>query len=119
MGMRLASVDPVAWLLEMPIVRRLPLAIDMFSAMVLGSILQPVSPDAGCNRTIFPRNLTDSPGRHQHVFAKPPVAGRLPIFPQSETMFFLKVVDAQIEFATDGSSLVLHQNGRSTKASRR
>jgi CubicO group peptidase (beta-lactamase class C family) len=45
--------------------------------------------------------------------------GKLPIFPQSETMFFLKVVDAQIEFAADGSSLVLHQNGRSTKAARR
>jgi CubicO group peptidase (beta-lactamase class C family) len=45
--------------------------------------------------------------------------GRLPIFPQSETLFFLKAVDAQIEFAADGSSLVLHQNGRSTKAARR
>jgi CubicO group peptidase (beta-lactamase class C family) len=41
------------------------------------------------------------------------------IFPQSETMFFLKVVDAQIEFAADGSSLVLHQNGRDTKAPRK
>jgi hypothetical protein len=45
--------------------------------------------------------------------------GRLPIFPQSETLFFLKVVDAQLEFAADGSSLVLHQNGRATKAVRR
>jgi CubicO group peptidase (beta-lactamase class C family) len=45
--------------------------------------------------------------------------GKLAIFPQSETQFFLKVVDAQIEFAADGSSLVLHQNGRSTKAARR
>ena len=45
--------------------------------------------------------------------------GKLPIFPQSETLFFLKVVDAQMEFAADGSSLVLHQNGRSTKAPRR
>jgi CubicO group peptidase (beta-lactamase class C family) len=45
--------------------------------------------------------------------------GKLPIFPQSETLFFLKVIDAQIEFAADASSLVLHQNGRATKASRR
>lgn len=45
--------------------------------------------------------------------------GKLPIFPQSETLFFLRVVDAQIEFAADGSSLILHQNGRSTKAGRR
>jgi CubicO group peptidase (beta-lactamase class C family) len=41
----------------------------------------------------------------------------LPIFPQSETMFFLKAVDAQIEFPKgDGSGkasqLTLHQNGR-------
>jgi CubicO group peptidase (beta-lactamase class C family) len=45
--------------------------------------------------------------------------GKLPIFAQSETLFFLKVVDAQIEFAADGSSMVLQQNGRSTKAARR
>ena len=41
-----------------------------------------------------------------------------PIFPQSETLFFLKAVDAQIEFAPDGSSLVLHQGGRDQKAPR-
>jgi len=45
--------------------------------------------------------------------------GKLPIFPQSETLFFLKAVDAQIEFAADAGSLVLHQNGRDQKASRR
>ena len=45
--------------------------------------------------------------------------GKLPIFPQSETLFFLKAVDAQIEFAADAGSLVLHQNGRDTKAIRR
>jgi CubicO group peptidase (beta-lactamase class C family) len=45
--------------------------------------------------------------------------GKLPIFPQSETLFFLKVVDAQLEFAADGSSLVLHQGGREQKATRR
>jgi CubicO group peptidase (beta-lactamase class C family) len=45
-----------------------------------------------------------------------------PIFPESETMFFLKVVDAQIEFVKDASGavthLVLHQGGRDQKASR-
>ncbi|HUQ87978.1 MAG TPA: serine hydrolase [Vicinamibacterales bacterium] len=40
------------------------------------------------------------------------------IFPQSETLFFLKAVDAQIEFAADASSLVLHQSGRDVKAPR-
>jgi len=45
--------------------------------------------------------------------------GKLPIFASSESLFFLKVVDAQIEFAADASSLVLHQNGRSQKAVRK
>lgn len=45
--------------------------------------------------------------------------GKNAIFPQSETLFFLTVVDAQLEFAVDGSSVVLHQSGRSTKAARR
>ncbi len=47
----------------------------------------------------------------------------LPVFPQSETMFFLKVVDAQIEFPNDdgsgkASQLTLHQNGRDAIAKR-
>jgi CubicO group peptidase (beta-lactamase class C family) len=45
-----------------------------------------------------------------------------PIFPESETMFFLKVVDAQIEFVKDASgtvtALILHQGGRDQKAPR-
>jgi CubicO group peptidase (beta-lactamase class C family) len=45
--------------------------------------------------------------------------GKNQIFAQSETLFFLKVIDAQLEFAPDASSLVLHQNGRDQKASRR
>jgi CubicO group peptidase (beta-lactamase class C family) len=45
--------------------------------------------------------------------------GKLPLFAQSETLFFLKVVDAQLEFGADGGSLVLHQNGRDQKANRR
>jgi hypothetical protein len=41
-------------------------------------------------------------------------------FATSETMFFLKVVDAQVEFGKDekGPYAVLHQNGRDTKAPR-
>jgi len=45
-----------------------------------------------------------------------------PIFPESETVFFLKVVDAQIEFPGDSKSpssrLILHQNGRDLTAKR-
>jgi hypothetical protein len=46
--------------------------------------------------------------------------GKLPLFAQSESMFFLKVVDAQIEFGTDdkGPYLILHQGGRDMKAVR-
>lgn len=49
--------------------------------------------------------------------------GALPLFPESETMFFLKAVDAQVEFpANDGqrpaSQVTLHQNGRDTTAKR-
>jgi CubicO group peptidase (beta-lactamase class C family) len=55
----------------------------------------------------------------EQVFAQLTGQGRNPIFPQSETLFFAKVVDAQFEFAADGSSFVLHQNGRETKALRK
>jgi CubicO group peptidase (beta-lactamase class C family) len=44
---------------------------------------------------------------------------KLPVFPESETMFFLRVVDAQIEFVKDDkgqvASIILHQNGRDIK----
>ena len=48
---------------------------------------------------------------------------RFRFFPESETMFFLKVVDAQIEFPKDetqgkASQLTLHQNGRDMTAKR-
>jgi CubicO group peptidase (beta-lactamase class C family) len=47
----------------------------------------------------------------------------VPIFPESETMFFTKVVDAEIEFPKDdgqgkASQLTLHQNGRDMTAKR-
>ena len=47
----------------------------------------------------------------------------VPIFPQSETMFFAKVVDAKIEFAKPDAAgvpgqLILHQNGRDQPANR-
>jgi CubicO group peptidase (beta-lactamase class C family) len=47
----------------------------------------------------------------------------VPIFPESETMFFAKVVDAQIEFPkVEGEGMaghmILHQNGRDQTANR-
>ncbi|MCU1256488.1 MAG: beta-lactamase [Candidatus Angelobacter sp.] len=45
--------------------------------------------------------------------------GKLPLFAESETMFFLKAVDAQVEFVKNEkgevTDMVLHQNGRDTK----
>jgi CubicO group peptidase (beta-lactamase class C family) len=47
---------------------------------------------------------------------------QIPIFAESETRFFLKVVDAQVEFFTDASGAVTHavmyQNGRERKVPR-
>ena len=45
--------------------------------------------------------------------------GKVPMFAESETMFFLKLVDAQIEFVKNEkgevTNMVLHQNGRDVK----
>ena len=44
---------------------------------------------------------------------------KLPLFAESETMFFLKVVDAQVEFVKNEKGevthMMLHQNGRDVK----
>lgn len=47
----------------------------------------------------------------------------IPIFPESQTMFFPKVVDAELEFSKDDehgipTQLILHQNGRDMPARR-
>lgn len=48
--------------------------------------------------------------------------GKAPIFPESETRFFVRIVDAQIDFVRDStgdvSHLVLHQGGRDITAPR-
>jgi hypothetical protein len=48
---------------------------------------------------------------------------RFPLFAESETLFFLKVVEAQIEFVKDDkgqiASLILHQNGRDQKGAKK
>jgi len=47
---------------------------------------------------------------------------QLPMFAETETKFFLKVVDAQVEFFTDATGAVTHavmyQNGRERKVPR-
>jgi CubicO group peptidase (beta-lactamase class C family) len=60
---------------------------------------------------------------NNQLFTKLTGQATLPIFPESENLFFLKAVDAQIEFPKDGapgkaSQLILHQNGRDNPAKR-
>lgn len=54
------------------------------------------------------------------LFAQATGQGKAPIFPESETKFFFKVVDAQISFTTDESGavagMILHQNGANQPA---
>jgi CubicO group peptidase (beta-lactamase class C family) len=56
------------------------------------------------------------------IFVQATKQEKLEIFAETETKFFLKVVDAQVEFVTDAtgkaSKLILTQNGRSTEAKR-
>mgnify|MGYP001613008947 FL=1 len=51
-----------------------------------------------------------------HLFAQATGQDRVEIFPEAETKFFLKVVDARIEFVKDAAgkvtSLTLHQGGQ-------
>ena len=56
---------------------------------------------------------------NEGLMAQLAAQAKRPIFPQSETLFFMKDVDAQLEFAADARSLVLHQNGVQRKANRR
>jgi len=47
--------------------------------------------------------------------------GKVEVFPESETAFFLKVVDAQITFVKEDGKVthaILHQGGRDSKAKR-
>ena len=54
------------------------------------------------------------------LFAQATGQGKLPIFPESETRFFYRAVDAQLSFTKDDSGavagLILHQNGANQPA---
>jgi CubicO group peptidase (beta-lactamase class C family) len=57
------------------------------------------------------------------LMIKPGAQAKAQLFPETETTFFLKVVDAQVEFIKDGNdavtSLVLHQGPANIKAPRK
>lgn len=56
------------------------------------------------------------------LFTQATGQGRAPIFPESETEFFLRVVEAQLTFEVDANhratGLVLHQGGQTIPAKR-
>jgi len=64
----------------------------------------------------FPFVITLEEGK---LLAKLDNQPRFPIFPESEILFFYKIVDGQIEFIKDDkgaiNGLVIHRNGRDTK----
>ena len=60
---------------------------------------------------------------NNQLFSKLGTQPAIPIFPESKTMFFPKVVEAEIEFAKDDdqgrpTELILHQSGRDMRAKR-
>jgi CubicO group peptidase (beta-lactamase class C family) len=60
---------------------------------------------------------------NNQLFSKLATQPAIPIFPESKTMFFPKVVDAEIEFTKDDAGgrptdLILHQNGQNMSATR-
>jgi CubicO group peptidase (beta-lactamase class C family) len=61
--------------------------------------------------------------RDKQLFIQATGQTEVAVFPESETRFFLKVVDAQIEFVKDAdgkvNGLILHQGGRDQRASRK
>jgi CubicO group peptidase (beta-lactamase class C family) len=58
-----------------------------------------------------------------HLMAQATNQRKNTIFAESETLFFLKVVDAQVEFVKDDkgqvTAMILHQNGRDQKGNRK
>jgi CubicO group peptidase (beta-lactamase class C family) len=57
---------------------------------------------------------------NNRLMFKPGGGPGFPLFPESETEFFLKIADVQVEFVKDDkgqvSSLILHQNGHDMRA---
>jgi len=75
------------------------------------------------NRYVGAYQMTNGPAmlitlENNQLFSRLGNQQAVPIFPESETMFFLKVVDAQLEFSTDATHLTLHQGGRDMAAKR-
>jgi hypothetical protein len=48
---------------------------------------------------------------------------KFPVYPESQTKFFLRVIDAEVEFVTDDkgqiNAVILHQGGQDLKGVRK
>lgn len=72
---------------------------------------------------IAPTFLLTITRRGEQLFMLPTGQQEAEVFPESETLFFLKVVDAQLEFQKDAegkvSGLILHQGGKDIAAKKK
>ena len=107
-------------------------AIDDIGLHLLDSRFPLVTPTIHTEVAIDPRLLDAYVGRYElapnfvitvtrednGLFIQATGQPKFPVFPESDTTFFLKVVDAQITFVKDTSGqvshLILHQAGRHT-----
>jgi hypothetical protein len=71
-----------------------------------------------CEIQGLPANLVVTGGSGQWMMRRG-AQPKLPLFAESETNFFLKAADAQLEFAKDASSATLHQGPRDLKGTRK
>jgi hypothetical protein len=62
--------------------------------------------------------LLDITKEGNQLMAQPTGQPKLPLFPESEVKFFLKVIDAQITFEPEQDQLILHQGGANIPAKR-
>ncbi|HMN43179.1 MAG TPA: DUF3471 domain-containing protein [Povalibacter sp.] len=71
---------------------------------------------------LAPNLIAKLTAENSHLFVRLTGQAEFELFPESETEFFFKVVDAQVTFVKDGagnvSHLVLHQYGRDMSAPR-
>jgi len=102
---------------------QLPLLAQAAPAVHTEVAIDPKLYDAYAGRYQFaPAVLLTISRTDNHLFAQLTGQPAFEIFPESDTRFFLKVVDAQLTFESDAQGratlVVLHQSGRDQRATR-